>query len=77
MMYDIMHRTQLLIEQWQHQALQARARREGKSLSALLREILTEFLQDEGRSRLLEIEGIAEGPGLAIDHDKVIYDEEI
>ena len=37
MMYYIMHRTQLILDDWQHEALRTRAEREGKSISALVR----------------------------------------
>ncbi len=32
-----MHRTELLLEDWQYEALRGRAEREGRSLSALVR----------------------------------------
>ena len=77
MMCYIMHRTQLLLEQWQYQSLRARAESEGKSLSALVRGILTEYLSGNHRpSRLRELRGIAKGPGnLGRDHDDYIDDE--
>jgi plasmid stability protein len=72
-----MHRTQLLLDEWQYEALRARAKRQGKSMSALVREIVAEYLDESrGRSRLRMMEGVAEGPGQAADHDRVIYDEE-
>lgn len=72
-----MHRTQLLLEPWQYEALRARAKRQGQSLAALVREILTDYLDERrGRSRLRLMEGIAEGSGEAFDHDGVLYDEE-
>jgi len=71
-----MHRTQLLLDPWQYEALRARASRQGKSLSALVREILTEYLDESRRpSKLRLMEGVAEGPGGAKGHDRVIYDE--
>jgi len=76
-MYDIMHRTQLLLEPWQYEALRTRAKRQGLSLSALVREIVAAYLDEgRGRSRLHLMEGVAEGPGRAKDHDRVLYDEE-
>lgn len=79
-MSRIMHRTQLLLEPWQYEALRARAEREGRSLSAVLRDILTEHLRGEsGRAgaRLAAIEGVAEGPpDLGRHHDRYLYGRE-
>jgi hypothetical protein len=77
-MYTIMHRTQILLEPWQHQALKSMAASRGRSISALIREILTEHLggkpYPEGE-RFDDIEGIAEGPAdLAENHDGYLYD---
>ena len=72
-----MYRTQLLLEPWQHEALRARAKSRGQSMSALVREIVADYLSgDRGRSRLRLMEGVAEGPGQAADHDQVLYEEE-
>ncbi|MBN2492278.1 MAG: ribbon-helix-helix protein, CopG family [Planctomycetes bacterium] len=67
MVYDVaMHRTQLLFENWQYEALKAMAEAEGKSLSALVREILARHLKG-GRARS------GSGPeaieGLLADHE--------
>ncbi len=72
-----MHRTQLLIEEWQYEALRARAGQEGRSLSDLVREILSISLESSSsfpRSRLGEIEGIGEDAEVyAEDHDRILY----
>lgn len=79
MMYDVyMHRTQLLLEEWQYEALRTRAEREGRSLSALVREILRISLAspppDYRRGRLAEIEGIGEDKATyGEDHDHYLY----
>ncbi len=74
-----MHRTQLLLEEWQYEALRARAAREGRSLSALVREILRVSLAPSAstsRSRLGEIEGIGEdADSYGEDHDRHLYGE--
>lgn len=74
-----MHRTQLLLEEWQYEALRARAEREGRSLSALIREILHTSLAPSAptsRSRLGEIEGIGEdADSYGEDHDRRLYGE--
>lgn len=67
-----------MLEKWQHQALKARAEREGKSISALVREILTQELQRERpRGKLSDIRGIASGDGPPLSNeemDRIIYD---
>ena len=72
----MLHRTQLLIEAWQHEKLSAMAEREERSISSLVREILTEYLEagNRGASRIAEIGGIAEGPSdLGRRHDDHLY----
>ena len=69
-----MHRTQLLIEQWQYEALRLRAERRSVSISELVREILTKHLENKEPSELYKIEGIgADGSGVARDHDAFLY----
>ena len=77
MMYYIMHRTQLILDDWQHEALRTRAEREGKSISALVREILADYLKPRSRRGLERIEGIAEGPAdLGREHDRYLSGDE-
>jgi plasmid stability protein len=77
MMYHTMHRTQLILDDWQHEALRVRAEREGKSISALVREILGLHLQPRTKRGLKRIEGVAEGPpDLARDHDRYLSGDE-
>ena len=72
-----MHRTQLLLEEWQYEALRGRAEREGRSLSALVREILRVSLSlpdSTPRERLGTIEGIGEDAGsYGEEHDRHLY----
>lgn len=73
-----MHRTQIQLEERQYRYLKAKARRSGKSISALLRELVDNQIrkQDEGgNDPLLEIIGIAEGPAgsTARRHDDYLY----
>jgi plasmid stability protein len=73
MMYYIMHRTQLILDDWQHEALRARADHEGKTISAIVREILAAYLKPRPKGGLRRIEGVAEGPpDLARDHDRYL-----
>ena len=81
MMYDVfMHRTQLMFEQWQYDQLQAIAECEGRSISALVREIVSQHLERRARkakNALAEISGIGEGPAdLGLNHDRYLYGEE-
>jgi hypothetical protein len=72
-----MHRTQILIEEWQYEALRTRAERESRSLSDLIREILRTSLASpapHAKRRLGEIEGIGEDAGTyGEDHDRYLY----
>lgn len=71
-----MHRTQVILESWQHQALRARAEREGISISALLRRILDRALaRPEERGDALEaIAGIGEDTaGSGGELDRLLY----
>lgn len=73
-----MHRTQVLLQENQYQALKARARREGKSLSELVRTAVAEWLgqTEAGKPvRLTNIRALGqdpEGPA-ARDHDDFLY----
>ena len=77
MLTYIMHRTQLSLESWQYEALKARARREGKSLAAVVRDILSSHLETDARraaQRLEQVAGVAEGPAdLGAGHDRYLY----
>lgn len=72
-----MHRTQILLEQWQYEALRARAEREGRSLSALIREFVGKALSptDTELGRGLDrLEGIGEDTAVyGKDHDRLLY----
>lgn len=70
-----MRRIQLLLEQWQYEALRTRAQREGRSVSHLVREIVTRSLAPAlGRRRLGGIEGVGEdAANYGRDHDRFLY----
>ena len=59
------------------EALKARAEREGRSLSAVVRQILTEHLEASGdwaSRRLDDVSAVAEGPAdLGESHDSYLY----
>lgn len=75
-----MHRTQLLIEQWQYEALRGRAEREGRSLSALVRDILESSLtpsHPSARKGICVMDGIGEDAAAHGEHhDKYLYVDE-
>ena len=72
-----MHRAQLLIAEWQYDALRSLAERRGVSISALVRRILSDTLQpppDHAASRLEELAGIGDDPdATGRDHDRFLY----
>jgi hypothetical protein len=73
-----MHRAQILLEEWQFEMLKAKAQREGKSVSELVREILAEAFgarrPSASKRGLSGIAGIVRDPGLSgRDHDEVLY----
>ncbi len=77
-MYYIMHRTQILLEDWQYQRMKTITEKEGRSLSSLVREAVTAFLERGNKAgpttKLAEIAGIAADPdSRGRDHDDVIY----
>ena len=71
-----MHRTQIILEDWQYQVLRAKAEQEGRSMSELVREILRTALSQPSRkkNRLNEIEGVGEDTtAYGRDHDRFLY----
>jgi len=71
-----MQRTQILLDDWQYQALKARAQREGRSMSDLLRRILDAHLGRRGARapRLADIRAVAEDRAArGRDHDHILY----
>ena len=72
-----MHRTQIHLEEWQRRALRALSRRERRSVAAIVREAVSEYLGGRSRralGRIAAIQGIAEGPrSLGRDHDRHLY----
>jgi plasmid stability protein len=56
-----MHKIHVFLEDWQYEALRTQAAREQRTISALIRELLTWHLaenQETARQRLAVIEGI-------------------
>jgi hypothetical protein len=70
-----MHRTQLIIEDWQYEYLKSVSEEQGKSLSEIVREIITAFIE-EGTSgeSLSAICGLGEDhQGFGKHHDRLLY----
>jgi hypothetical protein len=76
-MYYIMHRTQILLDEWQYTQLKTMAERDGSSMSRLIRDAVTAFLDRPARraaTRLSEIAGIGDDPATSGErHDEVLY----
>lgn len=71
-----MHRTQILLEDRQYEALRAWARRTERSLSEAVRLAVDRLLGGRRRgARLSEIRGIFRDPGgpSGADHDRILY----
>lgn len=72
-----MHRTQILLEEWQYETLRARAEREGRSLSGLIRELLQNALAETPSSTgnsLDALEGVGEDDeAYGEEHDRFLY----
>lgn len=71
-----MKRVQLILEEWQHEWLGEEAERAGTSMSALLRDLLTEAIERRQMESLAtdpiwEIVGIAEGPADGINSENL------
>jgi plasmid stability protein len=77
MMYDvIMHRTQLMLEEWQYEALKARAERSGRSISDIVREILDSHLAPSRTKEdpLFAMESLFDDAQVSgAEHDGVLY----
>lgn len=71
-----MQRTQIMLDDWQYEALKAQAERQGRSMSELLREMLDASLRKEPsrRSGLEDIRGIgADRKASGRSHDEFLY----
>jgi predicted DNA-binding ribbon-helix-helix protein len=75
-----MHRTQITLEDAQYLTLREQARRTGKSMGQLIREMLQRELGLQTKSRrkrssgLTKLQGILDDPGFGgEDHDEILY----
>ena len=73
------HRTQISLEDWQYQMLLEESNRTKKSLSRIIRELISEKFRNRtsrtGADSLSDIIGIGSGDGSAVarEHDNVLY----
>jgi plasmid stability protein len=72
-----MHKTQVVLEDWQYEALRTLAEQEHRSISDVVREILTRYLvgnHEIARQRLAAMEGIgADARATGEGHDAFLY----
>jgi plasmid stability protein len=72
-----MHKTHVILEDWQYEALRTRAAREQRSISEIIRELLTQHLasnHETARQRLATMEGIgADTYATGQEHDAFLY----
>lgn len=71
-----MKRVQLILEEWQHEWLSDEAEKVSTSMSALLRQLLTEAIENRQSTTLAddplwEIIGVAEGPDDGISSENL------
>lgn len=73
------HRTQVSLEDWQYQVLLETSRKTKKSLSSIIRELVTEkFSRQTAITKsdpIMKIIGIGAGDGSSVarEHDKYLY----
>lgn len=69
-----LHRTQVLLEEWQYRMLETRAARQGKSVAALIRGLVDDALKPRGRKGGLDsIIGLGSSGKSGRDHDEELY----
>ena len=81
-MENVKHRTQISLEDWQYQAILELSKKTRQSISAIIRELLSDRLLsntvDKEKDPLTKIIGIGNGNGkpVARRHDKYLYGKE-
>lgn len=73
-----MHRTQIIIEEWQYEYLKGTSEEKGKSISELIREMITSSIdRNSPGGSLKSICGVGEDTnGYGRDHDNLLYNRE-
>lgn len=75
----VKHRTQISLDDWQYQMLLDTSRTTKKSISAIIRELVSEKFAKQAASKqanpVFDIVGIGEGDGCAVaeEHDEYLY----
>lgn len=73
---DVMHRTQVILEDKHYEFLKELSNRENKSISKTLRSIIDDYSEKTGVFSLSSIAGIGKDPDArGKDHDKVLYNK--
>ncbi len=73
------HRTQISLEDWQYQILRDISRRKRKSLSSIIRDLVTEKFSakasEQAKDPLWDIIGMGAGDGSSVarEHDRHLY----
>jgi len=68
------HRTQILLENWQYDALRSLSERAGRSVSSLLRDWISRELESvSDAGDIEELSGIGRRRGSRVRHDQVLY----
>lgn len=69
-----LHRTQVLLEEWQFQRLQKQARNAGTSVAALIRNLVEKSLEAPTDKHSLDrIKGLGSSGKSGRDHDEELY----
>lgn len=70
-----MHRTQVILEDWQFEHLKSLSDEKGRSISDILREMVTAYFEENGSGESLSaICGLGEDKeGSGRDHDRLLY----
>lgn len=70
-----MHRAQILLDDWQFAALKARAEREGRSISDVVRQCVSAQMgqPQAGKNEHAAIAGIGEDAAYGREHDQFLY----
>lgn len=70
-----MHRSQILLEDWQYEQLKARAERQGKSISEVVRNLISREMKEgrSNRSKLSQLRGIGSSDVNASDAKEMLY----
>ena len=73
-----MHRTQIILEDWQYENLKTISQEKGMSISAVVREMVSHYISEN--SSQISLDSICalgeDTTGYGKDHDKLLYGKE-